>query len=334
MQRETTPLARALMALVGLALSAVAGMTTLDATAGLDAPRSGDAGGRPMTGEVGRHCTPPPVPVDGAVLHEMAAAVVRDTRPDDAPVTHARSDDSERAAMHTVRALLVGRSAAGLLPDGFVAGFDASLSGVRSRRIDCSDRQVLSTMIGAGAELALLAGELTRNQVRSGLRQQTLGAELFLLQVAADAQPRSLGVAQVRRVFRGEVRDWRELGFAAGPIVPLVPGDAAVAERAARALLGGASFAACCVRDAGSLPRGGVRLVRLADAEPNNQLRLLRVDDVAPTPDAFFRGHYPLGLPLQLVTPGQPDGRAQQLLAFARSEEGRALLGGVLAFAD
>ncbi|MCB9878112.1 MAG: hypothetical protein H6835_10965 [Planctomycetes bacterium] len=332
MQRETTPLARALVALSGLALCAAAAVTTLDPTVGLADPRP--TGGHDDASAVVRDDwrVLPAVAGDDVVV---AAAVEVVAAPHE-QVDTGREDvvEPRREELVGVRALLVARSAAGLLSERFVEGLDTTLDGERTRRVDCSDRQAVSTMVGAGAGCALLAGALTPNQVRAGLRQQTLGAELFGLQVAATARPRSLGAEQVRRIFRGEVRDWRELGFAPGPIVPVVPADLAVASRAARALLGDVPFAVCCIRDDGAMPPGGVRLVRLADAAVTNDLRLLRIGDVVATPDAFFRGNYPFGLPLQLVTPGQPDARAHQLLAFARSDEGRALLGGALAFAD
>ena len=75
-----------------------------------------------------------------------------------------------------------------------------------------------------------------------------------------------------------------------------------------------------------------IGIVRVT-AEPREQgQKLIQIDWTPPTPEAFGFGTYPYGVPLQLVTSGQPNESARRFLDFVRSAEGRQLLGRNLTF--
>lgn len=57
------------------------------------------------------------------------------------------------------------------------------------------------------------------------------------------------------------------------------------------------------------------------EVEQGTPLQLLPLDGVAPTSDAVRSGKFPLSRPLNLVTKGEPTGRAKQFIAFARSAQ-------------
>lgn len=55
------------------------------------------------------------------------------------------------------------------------------------------------------------------------------------------------------------------------------------------------------------------------EVEQGTPLQLLPLDGVAPTSDAVRGGKFPLSRPLNLVTKGEPTGRAKQFIEFAKS---------------
>ncbi|MGC6489079.1 MAG: substrate-binding domain-containing protein [Planctomycetota bacterium] len=229
-------------------------------------------------------------------------------------------------------ALAIGSGAAATLHLDFVPTFMEQAGDRPCSTERCSDREAVERVAVGRADAALIRGQLCSRDVQRGLRPTQLGVELFALFVPASSGVSSLDPRQVRRIFTGQVTDWRELGFAAGVITPIVPADRGAGERAARLMIPGDRFAASCLA-AGSREQveellrerpGGVALVRVPAGPPSPQLRAVPIDQVSPSAAAFGYGSYPYGVPLQLVTVGAPTGAAGDLLAFARSGAGRA----------
>lgn len=57
------------------------------------------------------------------------------------------------------------------------------------------------------------------------------------------------------------------------------------------------------------------------EVEQGTPLQLLPLDGIAPTSDAVRSGKFPLSRPLNLVTKGEPTGRAKQFIEFAKSAQ-------------
>ncbi|MFK7739003.1 MAG: substrate-binding domain-containing protein [Planctomycetota bacterium] len=249
-------------------------------------------------------------------------------------IARRRTDPPERVR------IAVGTNVAHCCDDEFVHQF-ADSQGAVPERIPSSDRQAVEMVLTARADFALIGGKLSTGERQLGLTQRQLGLELFALVVPANSDVRTLDRSQVRRIFTGRVTDWRQLGFAAGPIVPVVPADAVTASRAARVLTPGDRFAKSCrraptrrnVADTLLQNPGAVGIVRIR-AGTREQLdeRVLQIEWADATPAAFANGSYPFGVPLQLITSGYPAGKALALRGFTRSERGRALLGKQLTF--
>lgn len=184
-----------------------------------------------------------------------------------------------------------------------------------------ADRDAVEWMLLARADFAVVATPLSGRDQRAGLRQTTLGAEVFALAVASDNPLQSLSRDQMRRVLTGELRDWSALGLARAPLRVVVPNETLVATRAARALIPGDPFATDSLRAAGEagvadLVRtepGLVGVVRLGSAELAG-VRLLPIDYVQPSNETWTYGTYPFGTGLHLVTSGPVDGPARVYL--------------------
>jgi len=201
-----------------------------------------------------------------------------------------------------------------------------------------SDRDAVEWLATGRGDFAVIGGQLSQRDLQYGLRGTRLGVELFALSVAPSSPLRSLSHQQVRQIFTGQLRAWSQLGLAGGDIVPVVPSEQAVAERAARALIPGDDFAASCRRVASERhvadqllqDPDAIGIVRITDAPREAGQKLLQIDWCPPTLEAFGYGTYPFGLQITLVTRGAPAGCAQDFAAFTRSAEGRSLLGGTL----
>ena len=271
-------------------------------------------------------------PQAAAVLRPATGHVFEANRAQpSAPLGEVAPDPTSQGALPPL-ALAVGSGAGNVVHQDFASAFSGEDAEQPCRAVRCSDREAVEHVMLGRADAALIQGRLCSRDLQAGLRESPLGVELFALFVSPSSDVDSLGPEQIRRIFTGQVTDWRELGFSDSPITPIVPKDPGARARGARLLIPGDRFASPCatVSDHRALVQrlqeqpGAVALVRVPGEGPSPRLRTLPMDGVTPSIAAFEDGRYPYGAPLQLVTAGAPCGGVADLLAFARSPRGRA----------
>lgn len=231
----------------------------------------------------------------------------------------------------------IGQNAAHVVDGQLAQGFAAAVPERDRNFAPCPDRDAIDLMMVGRAEFAVIGGQLSAREQQAGLRQTRLGIELFALAVAKDAPVRSLTRAQVRQIFTGEIDSWQQLGLRGGAIVPVVPSESKLAERAARTLMPGDSFTERAVKVASNRhvadqilrQEGAIGIVRVTD-QAMTGVKLVQVDWCPPTVEAFDYGTYPFGIAVQLVTSGPVAGDARRFLDFVRGDPARELLAGKL----
>ncbi|MCA8974056.1 MAG: substrate-binding domain-containing protein [Planctomycetes bacterium] len=232
-----------------------------------------------------------------------------------------------------LRTVALSLDARGMLDAGIEAGLE-NHTGCDITFAPCGDRDAVELLMVNRVDVALMGGSLSSRERHAGLRQTPLGVELFALAVAPEFPLQSLSSSQVRKVLTGEITNWQQLGCDRGAIVVVVPSRKDLLQRAGTAIIKGDNFTANAVRVAdGQRVRdqllrndGAIAVVRLeSPAQPG--MKLLQIDRIPPTIEAFRSGHYPFGSELQLITSGNPDEFARQLLNYADSEDGQELLG-------
>ncbi len=267
--------------------------------------------------------TPPPPAVGEIQLAEpprpapLAETQVRAELP---PRPHLRIALGTQAASHVRGPLL----------DGFARTQD-ELDLVAQ---ECTDRDAIEFTLVDKADFAIVSGGLSDRDRRAGLRQTQIGCELFALAVPEASPVRSLTRQQVRRALTGEAKTWTELGFGLGELSLVAPRDQALRERAARALILGDAIAAgaALVADDGAVldsvreNANAIGVVRVQPTGAAAGVRLVHIDWAAPTAEMFGFGTYPFGLPVVVVTAGQPGAAAQQFVQFVNGEDGAELL--------
>lgn len=231
-------------------------------------------------------------------------------------------------------AIVVGHGANHVFDAALQHAFASSGQSGAGKPVLASDRDAVELMQLGHADFAVISGNLSPRDERAGLRATRLGIELFALAVAPDSALRCLTSHQVRQIFTGQVQRWSQLGLEGGPIVAVVPSERSLAERAAKTLIPGDPFTSTCIgvaserHVADQLLRepGAIGIVSVTGQPRVDGLRLLQIDWVAPSADAFAYGTYPFGIPITVVTSGPPSGIAAEFLTFANSDAGRGLL--------
>jgi hypothetical protein len=224
-------------------------------------------------------------------------------------------------AAHLVFDIAIGRHASEFVAKTIERDFEASHPDLDYVSRQVPDRDAVELMLVGRVDAALVACTVTQRDIRAGLRPTRIGAEIFVLAVPAGFAVPSLTRAQVCQLLTGQAGDWRAFGGPALPVSIVTVDGRGFAERASRAMAPGDRLVQACLRlrtDAEVLAHvrdrvGTVGLVRLAATEGVPGVRLIPVDTVEPSAEAYAREFYPFGDTLSLVTNGDAGGHAAAL---------------------
>ena len=138
---------------------------------------------------------------------------------------------------------------------------------------------------------------------------------------------------QIRRIFCGDVSNWREVGGDNRPIHLITREEGSGTREAFQKLVMGKTRIS---RKALTQESNGA-VKELVKHDPcavgymslglvGQELKALKVDGVAPTAEEVVSGRYPLARPFLFVTKGPPGERAREFIDFAASPIGRQML--------
>jgi len=184
------------------------------------------------------------------------------------------------------------------------------------------------------ADVAGVLRELSGPE-KAELRWALIGHDALGIFVSEENPLRSLTRAQLKAIFQGAVRDWAEVGGAAGPVVPVTEfqaGGRGTVQELRRLALGGEPFgptreyddAPDCLRHVAG-DRGAVTAASMSMAIPG--VRAVAIDGVAPTAASVRTGTYPLGRPMYLVARAPGAAAVEAFLGVVLSPEGQAVVG-------
>lgn len=142
-----------------------------------------------------------------------------------------------------------------------------------------------------------------------------------------------LTLEQVRRMFIGEITNWRDVGGIDGPIRLIVREESSGTREAFMTLVMGKQRVS---RKAISQDSNGAigELVRadryaigfMSLGLVTDDLKALKIGGVEATLEAVFSGQYPLVRPFLFVTRGEPNEQAKKFVEYVLSADGQKLL--------
>jgi phosphate transport system substrate-binding protein len=140
----------------------------------------------------------------------------------------------------------------------------------------------------------------------------------------------NLTMDQVRGIFSGTIRNWKEVGGEDG-VITLVSREAGSGTRASfEQIVGEVRLAdGALVQDSNGSIRETVASDRLAigylsHGLVNEKIKAVTINGQPCTTEAVMAGHYALVRPIYLLTKGTPAGAAAAFVAFILSEQGQA----------
>lgn len=197
---------------------------------------------------------------------------------------------------------------------------------------------------GSGAGFArVMAGEVSLGGMSRSLKSSEKAQRPYYIIVGYDALTvyahpanalENLTRAQLRALFAGEVKRWKELGGADVPVrlvTQHLTGASGTLDFFRDTVMRNTPMTATqqfptlegCLEHVARTP-GAITWGTASTSTPG--VRRLSVDGVAPTPEAIRTADYPLSRPMVLVTRRVPQGELKRFLDLATSPEGQALV--------
>lgn len=145
---------------------------------------------------------------------------------------------------------------------------------------------------------------------------------------------------QLRKIFNGTYRSWKEVGGPNQPIIVLsresnsgtyvffqehvLQKDNYSAE--ARLMPATAAIAQSCAQDRWAIGYGGVGYALNSPVKIINVKKTGKAEAIFPSPENITSGRYPIARPLHFYTSGQPTGTIKTFIDFVLSPEGQKIV--------
>lgn len=149
----------------------------------------------------------------------------------------------------------------------------------------------------------------------------------------------SLSDEQVAKIFRGEIKDWGEVGGTAGPIAQINHAETRTSlvlfVEYLKMQAGDVRYSELVISGDGDAVRqientpNGITYLSIASArsaiDAGKPIKLLGFGGVEPTAENVAAAKTPIVYEVRLMTKGEPDATAAALIEFAKSDEGQEI---------
>ncbi len=200
----------------------------------------------------------------------------------------------------------------------------------------------LKALLDKKVPLAGASRPLKQEEKDHGLVPTAIGYDAIAVFVHRDNPIKNLTKAQLKGIFTGRIRNWKEVGGNDAPIVPnteLLAGKRATIEMFQEMILDGEKYGAGFKQI--DLPRDQIievsnqkngiasasrGLLVATSQEMRSRVKVIKIDGLNPTPTNARSGSYPISRSLYMVTLGEPSGEAKTFMDYTLSSAGQEIM--------
>jgi phosphate transport system substrate-binding protein len=182
------------------------------------------------------------------------------------------------------------------------------------------------------AEIGMCSRALKDDEAKT-LTPITIAKDGLAVVVNSGSAVKGLTKDQIRKIFSGEIKDWKEVGGKEGPIRVIVREEGSGTREAFMHLVMGktdlaksamAQESTGAVKELVKGDPGAIGFISLGLV--GTEVKALLVDGVPGTSEGVKDGKYPLWRPFLFVVKGQATAGAQQYIDYVLSDEGQKVL--------
>jgi phosphate transport system substrate-binding protein len=200
----------------------------------------------------------------------------------------------------------------------------------------------LKALAEGRAQLAGSSRPLKAEEKAQGLVDTIIGFDAIAVFVHIENPVKNLSKAQLKGIFTGRIRNWKEVGGKDAPIVPnteILTDKRGTIEMFKEMVLDGEKYGSGfkqidlpkdqiveVSRQKNGIASASRGLLVAAGMEMRSRVKIIRIDEVNPTIANVRAGSYPISRTLFLVTAGAPKGEIKTFIDFALSPAGQAIM--------
>lgn len=193
----------------------------------------------------------------------------------------------------------------------------------------------IAAVIGGKAELSGASRPLEANEKKQKLYYQIIGYDAIGVYVHRNNPVKALTKKQIKEIFTGKIKNWKEVGGSDTPIVCITEiwGEKrATMIEFQKLAMDGAAYREDRVevnkpRDqAAALVKEENGIISVSIAFAREEIKAVFINNIAPEPKNVRSGAYLISRPLLLVTKGLPKGDVKKFLDFMFSPEGQRIV--------
>lgn len=230
----------------------------------------------------------------------------------------------------------------GVLDAGAVKAFEAK-SKIKFTSVEQpGSGKGIKALLDGKVPLAGASRPLSAEEKRAGLIGHAIGYDAIAVFVHKNNPIKNLSKEQIKGIFTGKIKNWKEVGGKDAPIHPnteILGGKRATTEFFQEHVLDGApygtgfkeiDFPKDQIVEISKDENGicGVSLGLQAALSPDVQgkVKPIPVNNIDPSEKNVKSGAYLISRPLLLVTRGLPEGDVKEFISFILSKEGQAIV--------
>ena len=199
----------------------------------------------------------------------------------------------------------------------------------------------LKALIDGKANLAGSARPLKPEEKKHNLVGHVIGYEAVAIYLHKNNPVKDLSREQLKAIFTGRIRNWKEVGGNNAPITPLISTaqNRAIVQMFEELIMNNVPYGAGyenitqpsekiehVSRDENSICAESLGLQWTLGADVRSRVKVISVDFVEPIDKNVRSGAYPITTPLLLVTKGLPTAHVKKFIDFMLSKEGQAIV--------
>ena len=229
-----------------------------------------------------------------------------------------------------------------ILQAGAAAAFEAK-TGIKLARIDQpGSGKGIQALVAGQVSVAGVSRPLKPEEKKDKLVGTAIGYDAIAVYVHKDNPVKDLSKEQLKGIFTGKIKNWKEVGGKDAPIAPnteILGGKRATTELFQELAMDGAAYGAGFkeidlprdqIVDIASNPNSicgaSLGLLAATSKEVQAKVKSISINGIAPEDKNIQSGAYLISRPLLLVTVGLPKDEAKEFINFMLSPEGQAVV--------
>lgn len=245
----------------------------------------------------------------------------------------AGDSSSEKGSDLTGDIVLAGSTSVQPFSEILAEEYMASHKGVNINVQGGGSSQGAAAALSGAADIGALSRELKDEEKSEGLTPIQIAIDGIAVVVNHSNGVSALTSEQVKSIYLGSIKNWKEVGGADAPITVVTREESSGTRDAFLEIIMNKEniISSAIVQNS----TGAVRTTVAGDknaigyislAKVNDEVKAVDIDRVEANPDNVINGSYKLQRPFYYVVKGQPDDLAQTFLDYVLSDEGQKII--------